>query len=42
MVETLMWSYIPINWITIDGGTTTFLSKGTMISHEIKTMYLLG
>ena len=44
MDETLKWSYIPMDWVTIDGGwrETSIINKGTMISHGIKIVCSLG
>ena len=37
MGETLKWSYIPMNWVTIDGGWwQQVFSRGTMTSYGIE------
>ena len=43
MGETLKWSYIPMDWATIDGGWwQQVFSRGTMISHDIETVCFVG
>ena len=44
MGETLKWSYIPMDWVTVDGSwwQRGILDRGTMIFHGIEIVCPLG